>query len=75
MKKKNPNYFKVTSYQGSVLFPFRLITASSCSTNSPAHMGGYLAASGDSAKWPKGFSTASDAMCANNWNEKEREKA
>lgn len=28
-------------------------------------MGGYFHARGDSAKWPNGFSTASDAMCAN----------
>ena len=56
-----------TSYQGSPLFPFRLITASSCSTNSPAHIDGYLLASGDSAKWPKGFNTASDAMWENNY--------
>ena len=55
--------------------PFRLITASSCSTNSPAHIGGYLLASGDSAKWPKGFNTASDAIWANNYKRRrEKEK-
>jgi hypothetical protein len=48
-------------------FPLRLITASSCSTYSPAHIGGYLFASGDSAKRPKGFRTASDAICANSY--------
>lgn len=49
------------------------MTASSCSTNSPEHIGGYLLATGDSAKWPKGFNTASDPMWANNyirWREK-----
>jgi hypothetical protein len=52
-----------------------LITASSCSTNSPACIGGYLLASGDSAKWPKGFNTASDAMWANNYiRRREKEK-
>lgn len=51
----------------SHFFPFRLITESSCSTYSPAHIGGYFFASGDSAKRPKGFKTASDAMCANNY--------
>jgi hypothetical protein len=53
-----------TSYHDSPLFPLRLITASSCSTNSPAHISGYLLANGDSTKWPKGFNMASDAMCA-----------
>lgn len=56
----------ITSYQDSP-FPFKLITASSSSTNSPAQMGGYLLARGDSAKWPRGFNTASDAMWANNY--------
>lgn len=41
------------------------MTASSCSTYSPAQMGGYLLARELSEKCPKGFSTASDAMCAN----------
>jgi len=33
-----------------------------------------LLASGDSAKWPKGFNTASDAMWANNYTHDRREK-
>lgn len=54
-------------YRGSHFCPFRLITASSFSTYSPANMGGYLLALGDSAKWPRGFKTASDAIWANNY--------
>lgn len=53
---KNPNnhnkmlFASVENNQDSPLLPFRLITASSCSTNSPVQMGGYLLACGDSAK-------------------------
>lgn len=66
-RNKQRVILNITTYQDSPLFPFKLITASSCSTNSPAQMGGYLRERGDSAKWPSGFNTASDAMWANNY--------
>lgn len=67
MKLECINFLLHLSTMSSHFFPFRLITESSCSTYSPAHIGGYFFASGDSAKRPKGFKTASDAMCANNY--------
>lgn len=56
-------YLWFVDYDASPLLPLRLIAASSCSTNSPAHMGGYLEARAESAKWPNGSKTASDAIC------------
>lgn len=54
-------------YEDSLFCPFRFITASSFSTYSPANIDGYLVACGDSAKWPRGFKTASEAIWANNY--------
>lgn len=65
--KQQSNIVHIIIYQDPPLFPFRLITPSSCSTNSPAQIGGYLLARGDSAKQPKGFNTASDAMWAKSY--------
>ena len=58
----------------TIFQPFRLIAASSCLITSPAYIGGQLLASGDSAKWPKGFNTASDAMWANNYAEEKKKE-
>ena len=58
------------SHQISPFYPLRLITESSFSTKSPAQIAGYSLASGDSAKCPKGFNTASEAIWANNCNKK-----
>ena len=61
------NFLLHFGHKGPHFFPLRLITASSCSTYSPAQVGGYWLASGDSAKCPNGLRTASDAMCANSY--------